>query len=85
MAYGQDETALALDLDPNTFQDSWHKLDASIALRAADGKWSVSLIGRNLTDEKTASWANDIPVFDGSYWSILEPPRVFMLQATVSF
>jgi outer membrane receptor protein involved in Fe transport len=85
LLYGQDETALALDLDPNTFQDSWHKLDARVTLRAADGKWSVSLVGRNLTDKKTASWANDVPVFDSSYWSILEPPRVFMLQGTVNF
>ncbi len=83
--YGQDETALALDLDPNTFEDSWHKLDARVTVRAIDGTWSVSLVGRNLTDEGTASWANDMPVFTGSYWSVLEAPRVIMLQASINF
>jgi outer membrane receptor protein involved in Fe transport len=83
--YGQDDSALALDLDPNTFQDAYHKLDARVTLQREDGRWAVSLVGRNLTDKRTANWANDFPVFVGSYWSILEPPRVITLQGTLRF
>lgn len=83
--YGQDETALALDLDPNTFQDSYNKWDARLTLRSAEGDWSVSVIGRNLSDKRVANFANDIPVFDGSYFSLLEAPRTVSVQGTYRF
>ena len=83
--YGEDEKALALDLDPSTWQDSYTKVDARFTLASTSGMWEVSLIGRNLTDEDTRNFANDIPTFEGSYFSLIEPPRTYTLKATLRF
>lgn len=83
--YGEDDKALALDLDPSTFQDSYSKVDARLTLASVEGNWEVSLIGRNLTDELTRNFANDIPTFEGSYFSMSEPPRTYTLKATLRF
>lgn len=78
--YGEDDKDLALDLDPNTVQDSYNKLDARLTLGDADGRWEISLIGRNLTDEDTLGFANDINLFRGSYFGVTEAPRTLLLQ-----
>lgn len=83
--YGQDETALALDLDPNTFQDSYEKVDARVTLQSGEGDWSVSVIGRNLTDETVANFANDHTGFSGGYFSLLEAPLTVAIQGTYRF
>jgi outer membrane receptor protein involved in Fe transport len=85
MVYGQDETELALDLDPNTGQDSYEKWDARLTLRSTDDTWSLSVIGKNLSDERTANFANDHTGFNGGYFSILEPPRTVAIQGTYRF
>jgi outer membrane receptor protein involved in Fe transport len=38
-------------IDPRTVQDSYAVFDATMKLGDADGKWDISLIGKNLTDE----------------------------------
>ncbi len=83
--YGEDEKELALDLDPFTVQDSFTKVDARITLAEAEGRWQVSLIGRNLGDEETMGFANDINFFSGSYFGITEAPRSAILQGTFRF
>lgn len=83
--YGEDEKQLALDLDPNTVQDSFTKVDARITLADAEGRWQASLIGRNLGDETTMGFANDINFFRGSYFGITEAPRSIILQGTFRF
>lgn len=83
--YGEDEKELSLDLDPFTVQDSFTKVDARLTLAEAEGRWQVSLIGRNLGDEETVGFANDINFFSGSYFAISEAPRSAILQATFRF
>ena len=39
------------NLDPNSLQSSYAKLGIVIGVSSADGKWRLSLIGDNLTDE----------------------------------
>lgn len=41
--------------DYDNFQDSFFRIDASVALTAEDDSWEVALIGKNLTDKLTAS------------------------------
>ena len=84
-AYGEDEKQLALDMDPNTVQDSFTKVDARITLADTVGRWQVSVIGRNLGDETTISFANDITLFNGSYFGVTEAPRSIILQGTLRF
>ena len=85
-AYFNDRQALALDLDPKTWSDEFWKYDASIGLAERNGRWRVSLIGRNLSDELTANFSNDGPGPDGaSVFYFSHPPRSLSMQAQFNF
>jgi outer membrane receptor protein involved in Fe transport len=73
------------DLDPNTKQDSYWKVDARITLADADGRWEFALLGKNLTDEAIAVWGTDIPLILGSYVGFTELPRTVTVQAKFRF
>ncbi len=53
-------------LRPDAVQDEFWKLDTAIALISADERWTLSLIGRNLTDEYVVTAGNDIPFAGGT-------------------
>lgn len=74
----------ALDLDPLARQDGFAKLNLRAELAGGDGRWSVAVVGKNLTDEKTTTWVNDVPVFRGAYFGFIDPPRSVGVQARVS-
>lgn len=52
-------------LRPDAVQDDYVKFDASIAYHAPDDRWSLAVIGRNLTNELVVTAANDIPFTGG--------------------
>lgn len=82
----EDEYYSALDLDPNTKHDSATKVNARIALNSTDRIWSIALIGKNLTDEKTRIWNNDVPVTNSnSYFGLPDRPRSVAVQARYRF
>ena len=58
-------------------------IDASIALRGPDERWSVSLIGRNLTNERVVAAANDIPFTGGTGTGTAGPGVLADLSAFV--
>ncbi|MBK7519071.1 MAG: hypothetical protein IPI75_02785 [Gammaproteobacteria bacterium] len=72
------------DLDPNTLQDDYVKVNARIALAAADDRWEVALYGRNLTDETTYTFMVDAPLSAGIYAGWVEEPRVWGLQGNTT-
>jgi len=81
-----DDFYSALDLDPATKHDSYTKYNARIALAASDDKWSVALIGKNLTDEETNVWNNDVALTaSNSYFGVPERPRSIAVQARYRF
>ncbi|MEP4147066.1 MAG: TonB-dependent receptor [Halioglobus sp.] len=81
-----DEYFSALDLDPSTPHDDATIINARIALASTDDGWTVALIGKNLTDEKTYIWKNDLPVTNSnSYYGVPERPRSIALQARYRF
>jgi len=81
-----DEFYSALDLDPSTVHDDATKVNARIALASLDDSWSVAIIGKNLTDEDTQMWKNDVPTTDSnSYFGIPERPRSIAIQARYRF
>lgn len=53
-------------LRPDAVQKGYTKFDAGIALSGPDHVWTVSLIGRNLTNKLVVSTANDIPFTGGT-------------------
>ena len=53
-------------LRPDAIQNGYAKLDAALALNGPDDRWTVSLIGRNLTNKLVVTAANDIPFTGGT-------------------
>lgn len=50
-AFYSDGYYVTDNLNPTSHQDSFWRFNASLGLKTEDGKWAVSLIGRNLTNE----------------------------------
>lgn len=73
------------DLDPETYQNSFFKLNARVALSSSDGQWEVAIIGRNLTDKRTLSYADDVPILNGSHFGVTERPRTIAFHVKVQF
>ncbi|MEH6580828.1 MAG: TonB-dependent receptor [Halioglobus sp.] len=81
----KDEYFLDGDLDPNTLQDSYFKLNSRIGIASYDDTWELALYGRNLTDETTYTFAVDAPLSAGIYGAWAEEPRIVGLQARYNF
>ena len=76
----------ALDLDPNTQHDSATLVNARVALTGDDNRWSLALIGKNLTDETTYIWNNDVPITNSnSYYGLPNRPSSLAVQARYRF
>ena len=83
-------------LRPDAIQPGYTKLDASVRLIGRDDRWRVSLIGRNLTNERVVTAANDIPFTGGSgtgtavgvladLSAFVENPREVILEFSTKF
>ena len=78
------------NVDPNIEQDGYEKINARVALVSTEGDWEVALIGKNLTDEETYSYANDTPLSANltqsvGYYTLVDPGRTVALQGTYRF
>ena len=81
-----DEYYSSLDLDPNTKHDSATLYNARISLSGDDGKWSISVLGKNLSDEETYAWRNDVPLSaSNSYFGVPNRPRSVAVQGRYFF
>lgn len=83
-------------LRPDAVQDAYTKLDLAARLSAPDDRWTLSLIGRNLTEEFVVTSANDIPFTGGTgtgtavgnvadMSAFVENPREVYVELTVRF
>ena len=79
-----DDYYSALDLEPLSLQDAYTKLNARLQLASHAG-WSVALVGKNLTDEETSTWVNDVPFFRGAMFATTDPSRSIGIQARYEF
>ena len=80
----------SLNLDPVATQEAYSKLNARIALGGADGHWELAVVGRNLTDKTTVSYAGDTPLAfrlfrARSYYGFVDPPRSVAIEAKLKF
>ncbi len=84
-----EEYVVPNDADPVLNQDAFWKINARIQLLSVADTWSLAVIGRNLTDEKTTVWGNDVPLaaqgFSQTYFQHIDAPRSFELQARYRF
>lgn len=76
---------IANDLDPMFHEDSYYKLDARISLESLADGWELALVARNLNDEETSHYGDDVPLSPGSYFKHLDKPRTIALQARWNF
>ncbi|MCC7412286.1 MAG: TonB-dependent receptor [Gammaproteobacteria bacterium] len=78
-----DEFHTQQDLDDAYKQESYWKVDARVAVGSQDGAWELAFLAKNITDEYTSSFSNDmIPGALGSYFFLPEPPRWLSFQAS---
>lgn len=83
-------------LRPDAIQDAYTKLDLAASVSSPDERWTLSLIGRNLTEEFVVTSANDIPFTGGTGTGtavgnvadmsvFVENPREVYLELAVKF
>lgn len=53
-------------LRPDAIQKGYAKIDAALGINGPDDRWSLSLIGRNLTNKLVVTAANDLPFTGGT-------------------
>ena len=80
-----DEQYLAQDLDEQALEESHLTVNARVALGNMDGNWELALVGKNLTDEEIRTFASDIPLMDGAFFTYLAPPRTVAVQFSLAY
>ena len=83
--YFTDSYFIQGDFDPFTQQDDYVRLNLRLAVGSLDGKWELALVGKNLNDEDTIFFANDLPGSAGSYVQSLNRERSFAAQLRFNF
>jgi iron complex outermembrane recepter protein len=81
---------LSLTLDRQAKQGSFTKFNGRISLNGANDRWELGLIGRNLTDKQTLSYAGDTPLASRlfgarSYYGFVDPPRSVAIEGALHF
>lgn len=71
---------------PLTMQDSFTKSDLRIAIMDADDRWTLALVGKNITDEETFSYSFGTPLAPaGTFTYLMDAPRTVAIQAEYRF
>jgi outer membrane receptor protein involved in Fe transport len=78
------EDELNEQTSPN-YQGDYTMVNASLGIVSAANTWSVTLIGRNLTDELTYGNGAGAPFFTGSWFKNRTAPRTVALQLGYRF
>ncbi len=79
--YHSGDLYIREDFDPQGYQASFSKLNARVALSSEKSRWSVALIGRNLTDKRTIQHALQVL----SEMASVSSGRSVSLEASYSF
>lgn len=85
-----DDYLQSLNLDPVLVQKSFTKFNARLSLAHWNDRWELALVGRNLTDKTTVTYAADSPLaftlFGArSYYGFVDPPRGIAIEGRVRF
>ena len=79
------ETFVGTDLSQAAEEDGYATIDLSGTIYSPNEHWSVSVIGRNLTDERVRLYQLNVPVFTGARSAIVNPPRTIAVSASLRF
>ena len=83
-------------LRPDGWQSAFTKVDASVSVSGPDDRWTLALIGKNLTNALVVTSANDIPFAGGTgtgtntgvladMSAFVENPREIILELSLKF
>lgn len=81
----RDNYYISGDLDPRGENPAYYKINARLSLDAMDGRWSVALVGKNLTNEITTSIGSAVSLDTGSFQAVSDRPRVYGLDLRFKF
>lgn len=66
--------------NPVAAQDAYQKYDLRAGIRSSDERWELAVVGKNLTNELTASHAFNTPI-TGGVSQYIQTPRTIAVQA----
>lgn len=69
-----------LNLNPLSYQKGFTTFNAGVRVSTSDDKWSVAVIGRNLTDRHYGTLGIDKPGGAGEVFTVAGEPRAVVLQ-----
>lgn len=81
----QSEQFRQADLDPALLQGGFVKVNFTTSFGPVDGLWDISLLVKNLFNERTFSYGNDTPLFDGALQFIADRPRTVSVRVRTKF
>ncbi|RVU05702.1 ligand-gated channel [Novosphingobium umbonatum] len=70
---------------PNSRQDAYLSVDASVRLKTSDNRYELALIGKNITNRFIVGGAIDAPNSAADTLGFVNMPRTVQLQGTVRF
>ena len=74
-----------LNLNPLSYQSSFTTLNGGVRLGPDSDKWSVAVIGRNLSNRRYGTLGVDKPGGLGEVYTVAGEPRVVLLQGEARF
>lgn len=86
--HATSEYFTAGDADPRSSQHGNAKLDAGGFFTSPNGRWTVGIIGRNLTDRVTSTFIDDVPLgalLGANFLARVDPPRTVTLQLRAAY
>ncbi len=81
----RSEHYISGDLDPRGLQNGFTKYNLRLSLEAADRRWGIALMGKNLSDELTTGIGAPAPLDTGSYMATSERRRTYGLELRYRF
>lgn len=73
------------NLSPASYQDAFSKVDLRLGVTAPDDRWTLAVIGRNVTDEITSPYSFGTPFVTGSQTYVVDPGRVVSVQLALRY
>lgn len=68
------------NLSPQSRQEGFSKVDLRLGVTSADDRWTLALIGRNLSNQWTASHSSITPFVANEQTYVVDPGRVVSIQ-----
>jgi len=83
--YYQTHMFLTPDNDDFDSQDAYTLVSARAGLRFWDQQIQIAVIGKNLLNQTVKQESFDVPLFTGSHFAIVGPPRTIIGEISVNF